>query len=256
MLSKLLTLIVMPLGIGGLLILLGALGALMGRRGLGVAAVLVGLAWVWVWALPVASDWLRLSLEARYPPAETSQVPSAGAILVLGGGVRGIAPPRQSPDLGAAADRVWHGAVLFHAGKAPLVVLSGGTLPWRASEGPEAEAMRAFIRDLGVPEDRVVLEGGSGTTFENARETARMLKERGIERVLLVTSALHMRRAMATFSRAGIEVIPAPTDHEVPISNPRTLLDWLPDATALEGSTRAFKEYLGLWVYRMRGWAD
>ncbi len=136
-----------------------------------------------------------------------------------------------------------------------MVVISGGGLPWTEELGPEADSMAWFLNDLGVPRERMLLEKRSATTFENARETKKLLAEKGIERVLLVTSALHMQRAEATFIAAGIAVVPAPTDFEVETEAGTTVLDYLPDAGALEGSSRAMKEYLGLWVYRWKGWA-
>ena len=65
--------------------------------------------------------------------------------------------------------------------------------------------------------------------------------------MILVTSALHMRRARAEFERAGLKVIPAPTDFEAlgRTTEPR---DWLPSADALDGSGRAFKEWVGYWM--------
>jgi uncharacterized SAM-binding protein YcdF (DUF218 family) len=72
---------------------------------------------------------------------------------------------------------------------------------------------------------------------------------------LLVTSALHMPRALATFRALGVDTIPAPTDFEA-VPQPFHPLRWLPDAETLAASTQAIKEYLGLWVYRWRGWAE
>jgi uncharacterized SAM-binding protein YcdF (DUF218 family) len=253
---KLSTQLAMPLGTGILVMLVGVLVMTLHRKVLGAGLLLVGLLWIWLWATPVFSDWVRGSLEGRYPPVALESLPKAGAILVLGGAIGGIQPPRLFPDLSGAADRVWHAARLFHAGKAPLVVLSGGRLPWDAGQGPEADAMLRFLIDLGVPEEKVLLEGHSRTTYENARETRRLLTEKGIDQVILVTSALHMPRAQATFDAAGIRAIPAATDYEVLEKGDRTLLDYLPDAGALAGSSRALKEYLGIVVYRWRGWAD
>jgi uncharacterized SAM-binding protein YcdF (DUF218 family) len=181
-------------------------------------------------------------------------IPAADAVVVLGGGIEPAVPPRAFPDLGSASDRVWHGARLVRAGKASVLVLSGGAVPWRAEDGPEAQAMRAFVTDLGVPQERVLIEPKSATTRGNAVETARLMAQRGISRVLLVTSALHMRRAEAAFRAVGLTVVPAATDHEV-VAQHRTLLDYLPDAQALADSSRALKELLGLFVYSLRGWA-
>lgn len=176
-------------------------------------------------------------------------------IVVLGGGIGGVAAPRLLPDLSSAADRVWHGARLFLAGKAPTVLVSGGRLAWQSEQPPEAEAMLAFLRDLGVPVEHVLLEGRSGTTRGNALETRQLADELGLSRMLLVTSALHMPRAVAAFRAVGLDVIPAPTDYEVVARRQLVLLDLLPDAGALSSSSRAMKEYLGMLVYWVRGWA-
>jgi uncharacterized SAM-binding protein YcdF (DUF218 family) len=253
--QKILTQLAMPLGTGLLLVLLGLAGLALRRTGFGAGLVLAGLAWVWLWATPAFSARVRYALEGQYPPVDVASLPSAGAVVVVGGAMGGAVAPRLHPDLGAAADRVWHAARLYHAGKAPLIILSGGRLPWDPAPGPEAEAMVLFLRDLGVPGDRLVLEGRSATTRANALETARLLAGRGIGRVLLVSSALHMRRAKASFRAAGIDVIPAATDHEILTTVSPTVLDYLPRAGALAASSRAFKEYLGFWVYRWRGWA-
>lgn len=253
---KLLTQLAMPLGSGGMLILVGILASVLRRRGFGVGLSLSGLLWIWLWATPVFSDWVRLSLERQYRPTAIDALPNADAILVLGGGVEGVAAPRLLPDLNAAADRIWHAARLFHNGKAPIVILTGGRLPWHANRDPEADAMLQFLIDLGVPGDKVLLERRSRNTYENARETQRLLADSGIDQVLLVTSAYHMRRAQATFHAAGIQVIPAATDYAVLEERELTLLDFLPDAKALKTGSFALKEYLGLWFYRWRDWAD
>ncbi|MEA3643447.1 MAG: YdcF family protein [Lamprobacter sp.] len=109
--------------------------------------------------------------------------------------------------------------------------------------------MRGFLLDLGVPDRAIRLEGLSTKTVSNASATAALLQADGIEACMLVTSALHMSRARARFERAGLRVVPAPTDFEV-IEMPMNLLRYVPDAAALRDSGRAFKELLGRWVGR------
>ena len=157
--------------------------------------------------------------------------------------------------MGAAADRVWHAARIYRAGKAPRVILSGGRMAWQGERLSEADATRRFLIDLGVPAEALLFEDHSRSTRENARYSAELIRAHGFARVLLVTSALHMPRALATFRAVGVDAIPAPTDFEV-MPEPAHLLRWLPDAEALVASSRALKEYLGLWVYRWRGWAE
>ncbi|NKI34266.1 YdcF family protein [Wenzhouxiangella sp. XN79A] len=230
---------------GGLIVLalLGLWLAWRDRRG-GKAIVFVALATLWLMATPAVSDALRGHLESMHPPIAIERVPEADAIVVLGGG---IAPPTSrnpQPDLGAAADRYWHAFRLWRAGKAPEILISGGAQPWRDAGSSEAEAAVRLLTDLGMPADRILLEPASLDTRQNADFSATMLRARGADRILLVTSALHMRRASAHFESTGLEVLTVPTDHEVR-GDPPSLLRWLPDSDALDGSRRALKEMLG-----------
>ena len=107
-------------------------------------------------------------------------------------------------------------------------------------------AAAAYAADLLPMETfmlSMLLEEHSPTTGENAQNTAALLRERGIGRVLLVTSALHMHRALGLFERAGLRTYPAATDYEVRERLP--VVRWLPSASALWGSGRAMKEWFG-----------
>ena len=110
---------------------------------------------------------------------------------------------------------------------------------------------------------RLWLETNSRNTYENAVETKKILDARGIDRIVLVTSAMHMPRSVAIFEKQGFTVTPAPTDYMV------TQADWdyyfapdpaiqvfnlFPGAEAMDRFARALKEYLGMVVYRLRGW--
>ena len=158
-------------------------------------------------------------------------------------GPRGPRPPqRPYPDLTGAADRLWHAARLYHAGKAPRVLLVGGTVT--TGDGSEAEAMQQFLQAMGVPAAAMALETASHNTVSNASQTAQLLQSQGTDTVVLVTSALHMPRARRQFEREGLTVHPAPTDFEV-IDMPMGWRRWLPNTEALHGSARAFKELVG-----------
>lgn len=246
-LSKFVIALISPLGAA---LFLSGCALLLGLFRFRRLAWTVGLfVWIWlgVWSLPVASDRLRATLEGQFPPVTVSALPVVDAIVVLGGGVTPPSMGSDMPNLEGGADRVWFGVRLFHAGKAPLVVLSGGSDP-EYSAFSEAESMALFMGGLGVDRDVLLLESASRNTTQNAVFTAALLAERGINRILLVTSALHMPRAVARFEEAGMIVIPAPTDHEV-LLRPGWQR-WLPDTGALDGSARAMKEWVGFWVGR------
>ena len=252
MISSIITQLLSPLGssllLGGVALLLLRFAQTVVWRRAGWGLVLFAFSWLWLWSMPVASEALRGRIEAAAGPRVLAEVEPAEVAVVLGGGVSGPRPPlRYSPDLGAASDRVWYAARLYRAGKARRVVLSGGVVP--TGDGSEAEAMRRFLCDLGVPEQAIVLEPESVNTRTNASFTHQLLAQEGQRRIVLVTSALHMPRARRIFERAGFEVLPAPTDFEV-IDMPFTLLRLLPNADALAGSARAIKELVGYVVAR------
>ena len=251
--SKVAAALVLPLNLSILLGLL-ALGLARRRRGgLASACGVLALAVLVVPSTPVASDALVSSLERAYPPQDPAAAPKAGAIVVLGGSLATGLPPRHGPELVDASDRVLHAARLFREGKAPLVVASGGRLPWSAADRSDAAEMADLLVEWGVAREAILLEAKARTTAENAAETARLLRPRGVRRVLLVTSSLHMRRAFASFRAEGIEVVPSPCDALVAGPPARGVFAFLPGPEALARSHRALKELLGLAVYRVTG---
>ena len=244
MLSKIVIWLLSPLGMALCLAVLALMLAWRRRLRSSVALAALTLVWLWGWSTPVLSLWLRGTIEDQFPPVSVAAMPQAQALVVLGGGVAPPSGRSAEIDLQSAADRVWYAARLFHAGKAPLLLLSGGSDPERDAFS-EARAMAMLLQDLGVPPSAMLLEEMSRNTRENAAFSAPLLKARGIERVLLVTSALHMPRALALFTAQGLQSVPAPTDFEANRAPSPGTQAWLPDALALDGSGRAIKEIVG-----------
>ena len=147
----------------------------------------------------------------------------------------------------AARLRRRYGARLAHETGLPVLV-SGG-LP-RADLPAHAELMRdALERDFGVPVRW--LESRSRDTFENARESAAILRRDGIGKAYLVTHAWHMPRAVAAFARTDLVVVPAPTGFRA-----APTWDWqtfTPSPKALRESGWALHEWLGRAWYLLRG---
>jgi uncharacterized SAM-binding protein YcdF (DUF218 family) len=207
----------------------------------------------------VANGLVR-SLEWQQIPA--GELPTADAIVVLGGATKSAFPPRPGVDVSEEGDRVLYGAQLYREGKAPLVIASGGRIAWRGGGPSESADMAEILKTLGVPTTAILQDPTSLNTYQNAINVRQIMKERGIRRVLLVTSAMHMPRSLRIFQRQGIEAIPAPTDFlvtqqesEEPNSSPQaTALSLLPDVDRLEKTTRVLKEYIGMVIYRLRGW--
>ena len=244
-LSKLFIAAFNPLGTALLLLLGAGLTLWCGRRRVSLILIGAASAWLWLWATPLASYGLRRSIEADFPSVHIDQVPAAGAIVIFGGAVSPPHIDRATANLTAASDRIWHAARLFRSGKAPLLLVSGGSDPVETTT-PEAQVIGSLLQELGVPAEALLIEDQSRTTRENAAFSARLLGERGIDHVLLVTSALHMRRAQRLLAAHGLRVTPAATDYEAGSpSAGAPLLRWIPDTGALDGSSRAIKELLG-----------
>jgi uncharacterized SAM-binding protein YcdF (DUF218 family) len=212
-----------------------------GRRRAATVLATAAIAWTGLWSLPSCSDWLRDTLEDRNPVVVDARLlPRADAIVVLGGG--DVYGWMARSDVNAEAlpySRVAAGARAWQADRAPLVILSGG----RGGRTTEAAGMARAMLRLGVPRSALLLEQRSRDTRDNALYTARLARSRGVQHVLLVTSAVHMPRASLWFRDAGIGVTPIP----VPEPSPRTGgARWLPSRGALWRSGRALKEYAGL----------
>lgn len=114
--------------------------------------------------------------------------------------------------------------------------------------------MANILRKNGVPPEALLLEKSSFNTYENALYSARILKDLDIDRVLLVTSALHMPRAMAVFSKQGLTPIAAPATPQIVVPDDPQFSFWLPDERSFFASRSIIKEYVGMLMYWLRGW--
>ena len=253
-LSKTLPLFAFP---PGLTVVLACAAALVYRRRRRLAAWLLclGVGSLYVFSTGALANELMGNLEARYPPLAMDQVPSADAIVVLGGFLSPAGGSRNFPDLLDAVDRLWVAAKLLRAGKAPIILVSGGNSPYGAKRVSEAASAKEVLKDWGVPAEAIVIEEGSRNTRENATMSKLVLDARGAKRVLLVTSAFHMPRAAAIFRQAGIQFTPVPTDFQTGRERVDPLFRFLPEAQHLARSQMAVKEWMGLLIYRLRGWA-
>jgi uncharacterized SAM-binding protein YcdF (DUF218 family) len=246
--------ILLPPGCVIALLAAGVLVAALGRPRWAMALHVTALLALWAMSTPALSHRLAKVLEARFPPTPVNGLPKAEAILVLGGGLDPALSPRFEAELNDAADRLLHAARLYRAGRAPLVVASGGFAPFARASEPEAVAMARILTEWGVPSHAILTETGSRDTVGNCTRSRRLLADRHVGPVLLVTSAHHMPRALATCRSAGIDATPATTDVRVLDGTPS--LPWLPSAVSLHVTAGALHEFAGIAVYAARGWLD
>lgn len=228
----------------------------------GVSRPLAGMAWALLLVGscgPVVRS-LGQDLEWRYPPLPADA--RAPAIVLLGGGTEPIVPPRTEVEVSDAGDRILYAAELWRQGRAREIVVAGGRLAVDGRLGPEADDIERLLATMGVPREVIRSERLSRNTEENAVEVKRLLSQSGISRILLVTSAIHMPRAVALFQAQGFDVVPAPTDYRVVRRVPAaswaawlwdTFFDLAPDARALAYTDDVIHERLGLVVAVLRG---
>lgn len=212
-----------------------------------------GLLWGGMWSLPATSLWAGGWLEQRYPYQNPDQLPSADAIVVLGGHTAGGRSNWfEEYDPEQKITRSDTAAQIYHAHRAPWIVLSGALLDGSTSE---ARTMASALLKDGVPEDVLILEERSHNTRENALFSRQELGAKQLDKVLLVTSALHMPRAMATFQRLGVNVVAAPSPPQITLPQETGFSMWLPNQRAFDAARSIIKEYAALLLYRVRGWA-
>ena len=246
---KILPIFLLPVGATLLMVLAGLL---FRRR----ALVWTGLAILWLSSTPLVSGLAVRAAEGWAERGLAADAPEADAIVVLSGG-RVVAPGRAAVSEWGGADRFFGGVELFKAGKSPLIVLTGGAAQWEPNAAPEGDILTGYAKAMGVPDGHVLKTPRVVNTAEEALAVATLLRGRlsgptwrgGPPRVLLVTSAFHMRRARALFERAGMLVIPFPVDFKVSAGRTLSVLDFLPNAAALQKTELAMREGYGRLFY-------
>jgi len=260
-LSKFLPLFLYPLGL--IAIFLVAVLVLWKKPRLSKTILIAALILLFLSGNRYVASTVARSLEWQYLPQEiTAPIDS---IVILGGGTEPAIDPRPSVEINAAGDRVVYGAILARQFPEAAIIVSGGDIDFLdlASSSP-AEDMVSLLGLMGIPEKNIHVQGESQNTYEDALYTCAIVKENGLRNtLLLVTSATHMPRSVAVFQKQGCEVIPAPTDFTVTeaawqkLWHPNVeefLINLVPSYSNLSTLTKSMKEYIGIWVYRMRGY--
>jgi uncharacterized SAM-binding protein YcdF (DUF218 family) len=158
---------------------------------------------------------------------------------------------RPEPELGVnTLYRCVKAAEIYHQGAPLPVLVSGGRIDGDASGPTLAALMHDFLRRLGVKDADLVLEDRSRTTHENALYSCELLGRRGIRKVVLVTDALHLPRALGCFGKEGVEAVPCGCRYHDGRLTPGS---FLPDPAAARGFQEAWHEWLGLAWYWARG---
>lgn len=232
-----------------LVFLLGLVQLYRGRLSAGRRWVLLGVALLVVVTVVPVGVWIIRPLENAYE--RPVDLPGGVKGIIVLGGAEGGASPKGEPMLNDAAERMTEAAALARQLDAPIVWTGGSGLLTGGGEVSGAVWAERMFAQLGVPADRILYEGQSRTTAENAKFTYAMLEPKDGETWLLVTSAWHLPRSMASFERAGwTGLIPWPTDYRQEGSGAIWRWHLVSKLTVLN---RALNEYVGLLAYWILG---
>ena len=197
---------------------------------------------------PLVARWVAESLERQNPPVDPVTMPVADAIVVLGGSMYATVGPDGTTLLYArhASDRFETAMQAFSAGRAPIIAFGGGGtgVPGTPTEG-EWNRARAIAR--GAPADRAIAGPVALYTSDESEGIARVLRERGVKRIILCSSAMHLPRACMNYEKLGFEVTPLPSD----FATRGAAEEWswallIPRGMALSQVDAGVKEWMGL----------
>jgi uncharacterized SAM-binding protein YcdF (DUF218 family) len=253
-LSKVFWFFIQPLNLTIILLLLGLIAGVIGRRRLAVTGSMLAF------LILVLSAWTSLGammlnpLEERFPRPPLPQ--KVDGIVVLGGGFEGgINLARGGYELNSGGDRMVETAVLARQFPDAKVVVSGGNGELFLDGEGDADTAPRLLGALGVTPERLILESKSRNTYENAVFTKALVTPKPGETWLLVTSAFHMPRAKALFDKAGFATIAWPVDYRTSGREGIGLFRDNP-GDSLQATTTAIREWIGLAAYWLSGRID
>ena len=245
--------------IGLLWLALIVLAALLWRkrlRGFALANAALAVFIYIIGATPLPDALLR-SLENPYVGVKLDALPACDAVVMLGGALDPSRHEVGGLHLTIAADRIVAALEMIRLGKAPVLVCGGSGVNVDGVEKVEADLFKKALIERRVPVPEIISLGHCANTRDEATRTHTLAQQRGWRRVLLVTSAAHLRRATATFRTLGIEVVPVPCNFFTTLSIQRTRsFIGIPRLVGFEKVAVWMHENIGWWDYRRRGWIE
>jgi len=251
--GKLAWIVLRPSNLLVLILALGLLLRLFGRRRTGRVLMGGSFAVIFLTAVLPVGGWLLSPLENRFPvPTLPERV---DGIVVLGGAIQpGISLDRKAVSLNGSVERLVAFADLARRYPSAKLVFTGGSGDLMRPDAREGDALGPFLDAVGIARERVIIERDSRNTDDNARFSKALVKPQPGETWVLITSARHMPRSVGIFRHAGWPVIPYPADY----LTTRTV-GWsfgFNVAGGLDALDEAAYEWLGLGYYKLSGRID
>ena len=253
-LAKLIWTVVQPLSLTLLLMVLALLALWAGKRWTAGILLALNCGLFFLMTFTSLGYLLIMPLENRIVRPELPQ--AIAGIIVLGGGIDGeVGRARSITELTAGGDRFVEGLRLALLHPEAKIIITGGFGSLVAEGDSDAAAAERFYTGMGIARDRLVLEGQSRSTAENAEMTRDMLGADEDGALVLVTSAFHMPRATAFFRAAGLSVVSWPVDYRSTGSEPFRIDPTNPPENLLTATT-AVREWIAILIYSSVGKID
>jgi uncharacterized SAM-binding protein YcdF (DUF218 family) len=228
-LKKLITSLILP---PGLLIIIFLFMAFCEKRKTLRFLGFISALFVYLISIEPFKDLLFYPLEKNYSIPKTLH---GDAIVILGGGVYSLSSLTED-----TSNRVLTGFLLYRKTKLPIIV-SDGTFEGGTSD---ANAMAYVLKEMGVEPERIIEENKSKDTAQNAFYVSEICKTKGFKKLILVTSAYHLKRSEKLFKRMGLKVLPYPADFKR--KNYYNIYSFLPKFSIFAASSKAIREYIAL----------
>ena len=239
---------ILPLLFSPLIIIIGLIifSLITNSKKLGLLGIFILL----FCSIPIVSDKLIAYLESDYKLNQVSEVQDADAIVVLSGMVKVIKNKNNFDyEWGESVDRIFAGIELFKENKSQTLILTRGKLPWSVGI-PEGEYLREVAIKFGVPEKNILLTEKVENTDQEAKAIKKLFSINN-PKVILVTSAFHMTRALTVFEAAGIDIVAFPVDFQSSESK-LTFMSFIPSAKALRDTSFFVREMIGRTYYKLK----
>ena len=178
------------------------------------------------------------------------------AVVVLSGMLDLNNSTKGKLEFGSAVDRVLEGYKQIKSGRANTMIISGGSGDLFDQSRSEAVYLKDFLISIGMKPEKIIVEADSRNTFENAVESEKIIREKGYNNILLITSAFHMLRAEGCFTGAGVKVDRLSVDYRANQNKAYDILDFVPSSSNLSSVSLVIHEAVGILIYWITGKAS
>lgn len=205
---------------------------------------------LYVFSTPIFASCFFKLIEGSEPRKTPKDMPNADAIVVLSGMINqvkstdGLYPEWGDPD------RFFGGIELFKAGKAPMIIFTGGKMPWDTSKYTEGDFLKTCAKEWLVPDSAILVTNKVENTEDEVEAIHALLGNK--KQIIIVTSAFHMKRATQLFKQKRINFYSYEVDYKSKSLLTNTWLDFFPDTKSLKYVNTAYREMLGRFFFLLK----